>query len=366
MRAALDDLHYDAAQQALRKSYSFLPFPLPGELVGDLNRLPDGLRLCFQLFLLRETVSLHDAQDCLPTQFVDDLLALEVLETDDAGGLRSPRYALVSYEDRYLLVTGSRVARTGEQSRVYIGRESYFLARQLPYTASIGAALDMGTGSGFHAILMASTASRVVAVDVDPEAVETARLNAALNWVDQRVDVRCGSLFGPVEAERFDLVVANLPWLVIPAGIQFPAFAHGGEDGLRVLRPFLEELGDHLSSRGQALLFMQGLGDRHRPFVAAYLEDLARRAGFSVDLLLLDRRGYADLLRSWLTMLRQLHDLGTPALSQWQDLFERQGVERSYSFLIRVRSGPGSLRLVDLTPSRQSSARVIVPGVAPD
>ncbi len=41
--------------------------------------------------------------------------------------------------------------------------------------------LDVGTGSGIQAILAASKAKRVLAVDVSPEAVNCARRNVALN-----------------------------------------------------------------------------------------------------------------------------------------------------------------------------------------
>ena len=49
--------------------------------------------------------------------------------------------------------------------------------------------LDMGTGSGVNAILAASKAARVVAVDINPYAVEAAARNAARNGVADRVEV---------------------------------------------------------------------------------------------------------------------------------------------------------------------------------
>jgi len=55
--------------------------------------------------------------------------------------------------------------------------------------------LDMGTGSGVNAIMAASVSSGVVAVDVNPSAVECARSNALRNGVAERIDVRVGDLF---------------------------------------------------------------------------------------------------------------------------------------------------------------------------
>ncbi len=68
--------------------------------------------------------------------------------------------------------------------------------------------LDVGTGSGVLAVAAARLgAVRVVAVDVDPEAVRVARENASRNGVE--VDVRHGSVEA-VPAERCDVTVANI------------------------------------------------------------------------------------------------------------------------------------------------------------
>ncbi len=74
------------------------------------------------------------------------------------------------------------------------------------------AVLDMGTGSGVGAIAAARRGARVVAVDISPEAARCTRINALLNRVEDRVEVRCGDLFAPVQGERFDLVLFNPPF----------------------------------------------------------------------------------------------------------------------------------------------------------
>jgi len=66
--------------------------------------------------------------------------------------------------------------------------------------------LDLGTGSGVLAIAAAKLGARVLALDIDPEAVRAAKENAAKN--EAEVEVKKGSLAaapGP-----FDLIVANL------------------------------------------------------------------------------------------------------------------------------------------------------------
>jgi release factor glutamine methyltransferase len=62
--------------------------------------------------------------------------------------------------------------------------------------------LDMGTGSGVNAILAASKSTDVVAVDINPQAVEAARRNVIRNGVADRFDVRHSDVFGSSSPRR--------------------------------------------------------------------------------------------------------------------------------------------------------------------
>ncbi len=102
--------------------------------------------------------------------------------------------------------------------------------------------LDLCTGSGAIAISLAKElpAATVIATDVSPEAGAIAAKNAERNAVADRVTVRVGDLFAPLAGERFDLIVANPPYIasaVIPtlaAEVRGePVIAlDGGADGL--------------------------------------------------------------------------------------------------------------------------------------
>jgi ribosomal protein L11 methyltransferase len=67
--------------------------------------------------------------------------------------------------------------------------------------------LDVGTGTAVLAIAAVRRGAHVVAVDVDPLAIDAARVNAERNGVP--VDARLGGVEA-VDGERFDVVVANL------------------------------------------------------------------------------------------------------------------------------------------------------------
>src|SRR4029077_6040839 len=73
--------------------------------------------------------------------------------------------------------------------------------------------LDMGTGSGVCAVFAARHARRVVAVDINPAAVRCTRINAQLNHLEHKIDIRHGDLFTPVRTEPFDIVLFNPPFV---------------------------------------------------------------------------------------------------------------------------------------------------------
>ncbi len=104
--------------------------------------------------------------------------------------------------DRIVRIDPGRAFGTGSHATTALCLS--FLAGNVVHGVRV---LDVGTGSGVLAIAAAKLGARaVVGVDVDPEAVATARENVAANAVNVRV-VR-----GDVRAVRgrFDLVVANL------------------------------------------------------------------------------------------------------------------------------------------------------------
>jgi release factor glutamine methyltransferase len=140
--------------------------------------------------------------------------------------------------------------------------------------------LDVFTGTGALAVAAALDGARVVsAVDVSRRAVLNARLNARLNCV--RVRALRGDLFAPVRGERFDLIVANPPYVpgasdTLPDRGAARAW-EGGIDGRALLDRLCAEVGDHLTPGGALLVVHSSLaGER------ATLEGL-RAAGLGAE-----------------------------------------------------------------------------------
>jgi release factor glutamine methyltransferase len=142
--------------------------------------------------------------------------------------------------------------------------------------------LDVGTGSGALACTLAAELpdALVDATDRSAGALSLAAQNARSLGVDQRCRFYAGNLAVAVTGTRYDVVVANLPYVAgadipaPPAALAFePRIAlDGGPDGLRVYAAFVPSLPDVLAPGGLALL-------EAAPFQMAALCGLAA-AGF--------------------------------------------------------------------------------------
>ncbi|BDG04453.1 N5-glutamine methyltransferase family protein [Anaeromyxobacter oryzae] len=139
-------------------------------------------------------------------------------------------------------------------------------------------ALDVGTGTGVLAIVLARAGARVTATDLEPRAVACARENVDRLGVADRVEVVRADLFPP--AAVAELVVSNPPWV--------PAAAHGPLDRA-VYDPggaFLERLvlgiPERLAPGGEAWLVLSDLAERLGLREPDHVERLTARAGLAI------------------------------------------------------------------------------------
>ncbi|MEW2615301.1 HemK2/MTQ2 family protein methyltransferase [Streptomyces sp. NPDC047880] len=122
--------------------------------------------------------------------------------------------------------------------------------------------LDVGTGSGALALEAARRGNRVTAVDVSWSAVWVARLNARLAGLPVRI--RHGNLFEPVRGKKFDLILANPPYVPSPDGHHRPPRGaarawDAGADGRLVVDRICREAPGLLRPGGVLLLVQSAL-----------------------------------------------------------------------------------------------------------
>jgi len=136
--------------------------------------------------------------------------------------------------------------------------------------STVGTVLDVGCGAGVQALLASRHSRSVTATDLQPRCAALTALNAGLNAVD--VDVRVGDLAAPVAGERFDLVVANPPF-VLGAG----APGWGAEEP--VTDRLLSDLPALLSAGGVAVVLANWSYDPAEGPEAPMLDRLAEWPG---------------------------------------------------------------------------------------
>ncbi|WP_382304100.1 methyltransferase [Herbiconiux sp. UC225_62] len=227
--------------------------------------------------------------------------------------------------------------------------------------------LDLGTGCGIQAMHAARHARRVVATDISRRALAVAALNARLNGIDT-IEFRYGSLFEPVQGERFDRVVSNPPFVITPRveGVPQYEYRDGGMVGDALVEQVVRQVEEHLTPGGIAQLLgnweyrartggASGVVDRRDGFEGPEaLDGLDRVRGWVVGadgpqldawVIERERQDAPTYAETW------IRDGGTrpgtpgfdPLYGAWLDDFEERGVrEVGFGYVLLRRPALGS------------------------
>lgn len=135
---------------------------------------------------------------------------------------------------------------------------------ELTVRTPVGRALDLGTGCGVQSLHLAEHVDHVVATDVNKRALWLTGLNAELNEVT--LDIREGSFFEPVAADRFDLIVTNPPFVISPATGERLVYRDSGLPGDRVVENIVRAIPDFLSPGGTGQILGNWAIKRDQPW----------------------------------------------------------------------------------------------------
>jgi release factor glutamine methyltransferase len=109
--------------------------------------------------------------------------------------------------------------------------------------------VELGTGSGCIAIsLVKNGIQNIIATDISNKALKIAQNNAKLHKIEDRVKFIKGSLLEPLQNEKIDILIANLPYLdnsyQKESSIQYePRLAlYSGQDGLNDYKELFTEI----------------------------------------------------------------------------------------------------------------------------
>ena len=124
----------------------------------------------------------------------------------------------------------------------------------------VGAVLELCTGSGCLAILAAHAFPNadIDAVDLSKPALEVATRNVDEYKLDDRIALFEGDLFEPLPERRYDVIIANPPYVNAESMATLPAeYRHepemalaGGADGMDIVRRIIGEARNWLTEDG--------------------------------------------------------------------------------------------------------------------
>jgi release factor glutamine methyltransferase len=160
--------------------------------------------------------------------------------------------------------------------------------------------LDIGTGSGALALAAARAgAADVTAVDLSLRSVAATWLNSRLHRAEVRV--RRGDLFTPVAGRRFDLVVANPPYVPAATAV-LPRHRKGrcwdaGMDGRALLDRICAGVPHVLAPDGDVLLVHSTVCGTQATL------DALERAGLAADVLARATVPFGPVMRARAAML---------------------------------------------------------------
>jgi SAM-dependent methyltransferase len=173
--------------------------------------LPLPLAAALRLFVLGEPVEVPTATAALGELGVEGAVALGVVALE--GRNLRPAVRIVPHD--VLLVASDLPSDEPAPDHVAAAHGPSLTLARLTVRRHVQAALDLGTGNGVQALLLASHADRVVATDVSERALRFTELNAALNG-RTNIETRRASFLDPVGGERFGVVVCSPPYVVSP------------------------------------------------------------------------------------------------------------------------------------------------------
>ena len=150
-----------------------------------------------------------------------------------------------------------------------------------PWLPADGKALDLCTGNGSLAILLALSCPdiHVSACDISMPALSVAARNVDRHGLSTQVELLDGDLWDalpePNEDNLFDLIICNPPYVNAASMNTLPAEYHaepelalaGGKDGMDLIRRIIAQAPDYLSERGAILL---EIGNEYENFKQAF------------------------------------------------------------------------------------------------
>jgi methylase of polypeptide subunit release factors len=307
-----------------------------------------------RLFFLGRAVGEDELADAIAPVPVESLIGAGIIWREEPGRLRAT--ARIECRNDWLIFSDFFDVLSNAPPRpdhvMGLAPSTVVLGALTP-RRSVESALDLCTGGGFHAMLATAHAERIVATDINARALNFAAMNARLNGA-AGPEFRQGSFFEPVAGEKFELIVANPPFVISPSTQLI--FRDGGLGGDAVTERMVKGSAEHLEEGGFAMMlanWMHSTPDDWQSRITQWSQGIGCDAWW----LRFDQDDPLSYAVHWL----QQSEHGDAANSQrviedWLDYFEKIGarVFSSGVVVLRKRSGVTNWVRCDSVPGTTS------------
>ncbi|WP_269617150.1 carbamoyltransferase C-terminal domain-containing protein [Prochlorococcus marinus] len=205
-----------------------------------------------RLFLLRSQINKNTLIEIIGQDIYKVLISISLLEENNSlvfsnidlfqsGGM------YFATDHRYMICDADKMT---EDPVMYIGMDSHGLVQSAPRN-SCQNLLDLCCGSGIQGIVASRYAKSIIGVDLNPRAIRFARFNAQLNGLTN-YKVVLGNLYDVIEGEKFDVILANPPF--VPSPENDLGFRDGGRNGEEVLKDIISNAPKFLNENGRVCI----------------------------------------------------------------------------------------------------------------
>jgi len=160
--------------------------------------------------------------------------------------------------------------------------DSYLIEKHIKNYPS-NSCLDVGTGSGILAKEASRYCKKVLAVDLDKEAIKHCKSTIK----KKNITFKVSNLFSNIK-EKFDLILFNPPYLPNDPLVKDKAL-DGGKKGYEIIEKFLKQAKSHLKENGKILLIFSSLTNKEK------VNELIKKNNFKFKLLEKEKHFFEEI-----------------------------------------------------------------------
>lgn len=163
--------------------------------------------------------------------------------------------------------------------------------------------LDIGSGVGVTSVIAAKRFhNRVVALDINPDAVEMTQKNIAAHSLGDVAECRKSDLFSALKpGEKFDTIYWDLPYVESEENAKLDLLRRAVSDpGYVAIKRFFKEVANHVKENGRVIVGFGTLGNYE------LLEKIAQENGYALEQISSEKHPYRGGISYSLLLLKRI------------------------------------------------------------